>query len=251
MPSPFFLIGQAWKFYQKQPALVPVMIWLLFLPGLTADVLRQLLADSGQEVVWSSNRTILLILGMLVMWLVNLWGVSCVLVVGKRILQHKAGRTRTSFKAVRTQAARSLVPLLLTGMLRDCFTILWALALLVPGVFYALRTSFYQVVTVCEGKPYREALQQSKEVMHDRTGMTVLTLLSFNILLFLPVMLIDQLGSELIPAEDVIPSFALSVFVAGLRSIALLLSLLGLIVLYKHLTKGRHIHVTPDIDPED
>jgi uncharacterized membrane protein len=202
-------------------------------------------------IEWSSNRTILIILGMLLMWLIILWGISCVLVVGKRLLQHKAGRTRTSFKAVRSQGARALVPLLLTGLLRDCFTILWMLALIVPGIVYALRTSLYQVITVCEEKPYREALQRSKDAMKGKTGMAVLTILALNVLLFLPVVMIDQMGTELIPMEDILPSILLSIFVAGLRSIALLLSLLSLILLYKHLTRGRHIQVVPDIDPEE
>jgi hypothetical protein len=186
-------------------------------------------------------------LGILLSWVISAWGICCVLVAGKRILHHKAGRTRTSFRALRAQGGAMLMPFILTGILRDCYTVLWALALIVPGIIYSLRTSFYAVATVCEGKPYQEALRRSKAAMQGRSGMVILTILSLNILLFLPIVMIDQTAVQLIPAEDLIPSILISIFTAGLRSIAVLLSLLSLVFFYAFL---RTEHGPKEIKPE-
>jgi hypothetical protein len=245
-PSSLTLIGQSWSFWQKQPVLSPVMLWLLFAPTAASSLMLDRLLKDGTTIQWASNQTILLILGLLLSWLLALWGTCCVLVVGKRILQHKAGRTRTSFKAVRKQAAKALIPLMLTSALRDCYTILWTLLLIVPGIVYALRTSFYAVAAVCEGKPYQEAMKRSKDAMEGRLGTTVLTILALNILLFLPPVLIDQFAADLIPKEDRIPAILITIFTSGLRSIAVVLSLLSLIHLYAFLRKGGPREVIPD-----
>lgn len=238
MYSPLFLIGEAWKFYQKQSVLFPVTMWLLFVPGIASRLAQRHLFVEGTEISWSSSVTILLILALLASSVVFVWGSACVLVSAKRILNHPAGRTRTSFSAVRSQGARVLMPLLLTGLLRDCFTVLWALLLLIPGILYALATTFYAVAVVCEDLPYRAGLRRSKDVMMRGFGLNALSILALNVVLYLPIVLMEQTADALIPASDVIPQVLMDVFLAGLTAIATTLSLLSLVHLYGLLRAG-------------
>jgi hypothetical protein len=250
-PSSATLIGQSWSFWQKQPTLQPVLFWLLFAPALSYSVCIRLLLGDGESMTaidWSSGRTIVLILGMAAAGVTFVWGGAAVLVVGKRILGNKAGRSRSSFRSVRNQAARSLVPLLLTGLLRDCFTILWSLLLIIPGIVYALRTTFHNVIVVCEGIAYREALERSKEAMDGHLIRNTLCILALAIQLFVPVIFIEQAAIALVPQTDLVPSYLLLIFTSGLRSIATLLMLLSLVHLYAFLlaTKKHFEEVTPD-----
>ncbi len=254
MPSPFTLIGESWQFSQKQTVLFPVTIWLLALPEIGATLLMKLLPEQADPALWSGNTTILAALGIGVMWLLFTWGMCCVLVVGRRLLKLKVGRTRTSFRAVRTQAMRSMLPLILTGILQMCFTILWSVLLIIPGIIYSLRTSLYTVAVACEGITYREALNRSKSLIDQHLFASFLTIITLNLLLFTPIMMLEIGGANLVPADDMIPSLLLTIFTAGLRAIATLLSLLSMVSLYAYLRsqKPKSEQIIPgDIDPED
>ena len=230
--TPFALIGQSWKFYLKQPVLLPVAVWLLFLPMLGYKLLMMWLLRDGMDIDWTNSQTILAILGVLCVSLLMLWGTCCTLAVGKRMLQSSAGRKRTSFRTVASQGRRLIIPLLLTGILRDCYSILWALLLIIPGIIYSLRTSFYAVIVAGEGVAYQEALTRSKEAMKGREVSVILTILAVAILLFIPIMMLEQAAAELIPEDDMLGTGLFAVFSSGLRAIATVLSLLSLTHLY-------------------
>lgn len=144
MPNLFTLIGNAWRFYRKQPALNGVLFWLMFLPITAVNVLTQMLTPpptgvtvpgSYSGMVAPSASAMLLFLPLLLVFtLAVVWGSACVLLVGKRLIQSKAGRARTSFAAVRSDAMAYVMPLFLTGILRACFTIFWCWALSIPYV---------------------------------------------------------------------------------------------------------------------
>lgn len=117
-----------------------------------------------------------------------LWGTACILLVGERIVKSPAGRNRSSFASVRRQGMHYVIPLFLTNILRDIFTLLWMLLLIIPGIIYKIRTSFYAVIIICEGKEYRESLQRSKELVHGHTWQVLWYFIVAGLLLFLPSM---------------------------------------------------------------
>lgn len=195
MPSVFTLIGSSWAFLRKQPVLNPVIAWLFILPltlqsSLLSEIeedvtlLGDLLARNTGMSPGAVTATIILIQIIFSVWV--LWGSACVLVVGKRIAQSKAGRSRTSFKAVRDQASKFIIPLFLTQILRACITLLWALLLIVPGVIYDLRTTFYDVIIVLEGKEYREALRESIDTVKGNSWPLFWILIALGFVLFIP-----------------------------------------------------------------
>jgi hypothetical protein len=178
--------------------------------------------------------------------LVLIWGIACVLLLGKRLITNKAGRSRTSFKLVRMEGRKFVINLFLTGILRDCFTILWGLLLIVPGVIYAIRTAFYHVTIVCEGLGYRSALKQSKEVVTGHTWTALWYLFGLGVVLFFPAILLtgllDQItifDPRLMPAIFLLESVAMS--------LAILIFNLATILLYSELKKLPHpVEVKPD-----
>jgi len=117
-----------------------------------------------------------------------LWGIACTLLVGERIVKSPAGRTRSSFSSVRERGVRYIIPLFLTGILRDIFSLLWALLFIIPGIIYKIRTSLYAVIIICEGKEYREALQKSKELVKGHTWQVLWYFIAASLILFIPPM---------------------------------------------------------------
>ncbi|MDD5469244.1 MAG: hypothetical protein PHO92_00365 [Candidatus Peribacteraceae bacterium] len=120
------------------------------------------------------------------LWL--LWGTACILLIGERIVKSPAGRNRSSFASVRRQGMHYVIPLFLTSILRDIFTLLWMLLLVIPGIIYKIRTSFYAVIIICEGKEYRAALQRSKELVRGRTWQVLWYFIAAGFLIFFPFM---------------------------------------------------------------
>lgn len=132
MPSVFTLIGSAWEFFRKQPALHFATIWLVFLPELLTNLLQPLIPDPmnpAASAITQQDRGVLLGISIviLLLWVVAMWGIACVLIVGKRQLQKSAGRNRTSFKAVRAQARGYVLPLVLTTVIRAGMLVVWSL----------------------------------------------------------------------------------------------------------------------------
>lgn len=117
-------VGVGWTFFWRQPALVRASLLLVFLPLLASYALSA--PADGQR---PESMAVLVVLHLTAIILL-VWGIACVLTVGKRLLQAKSGRTRTSFRAVQSQARGLIVPLLLTDILRACIAFLWGLPLL-------------------------------------------------------------------------------------------------------------------------
>lgn len=207
MRATFALIGSSWDFFRRQPALLSVGIWMLFLPTLGIDALN-VLHDSGIVTPdIKAGAAIGILLLILLLSLVIVWGQCCIYVVGRRMLQAKAGRARTSFGALATQAKPFVIPFVLTHVLRACITLLWTLLLVIPGIIYALRTTFAPVIIVGENKAYRAALQRSKDAVKGHSWRIFGTLLLLVILLFVLPFLVIGLAS--LPLPDTLPSHGL------------------------------------------
>lgn len=166
-----------------------------------------------------------------------LWGISCCTLVGKRLLQSRAGRARTSFKVVRKQAWRFVMNLMLTDILRGCFTFFWALLLIVPGIIYQIRTFFYFIAIVCEGKGYRSALQQSKNVVKGQTWTVFWYVLGLILAIFLPLIAIDMLIVGLVSRLDERLTIVTYLFSSYLYGLGIFIFLLSSISFYAHLKK--------------
>ncbi|HVW66195.1 MAG TPA: hypothetical protein VHA78_00520 [Candidatus Peribacteraceae bacterium] len=193
MPGIFQLIGDAWNFGRKQPALIHVSFWLLLLPMLAMSLLSRLIAMQRFSNAATSGPATAASLLMIVLAVVFVWGMACVLIIGKRMLAAKAGRSRTSFKAVRREARGFIIPLILTSILRSVFAFLWALLLIIPGIIYSVRTAFYFIIIVEEGVSYRAALQRSKEIARGHVWDIFWRFVVLAIILFAPISIVTAI----------------------------------------------------------
>ncbi len=180
---------------------------------------------------------LLIILLNLALSLWFLWGTACVLLVGKRIIKSPAGRSRSSFKLVRKQAAKLIIPLFLTDILRDCFTLFWGILLIVPGIIYRVRTLFYAVIIACEKKEYRKALKQSKKIVKGHSWTVFWYMLGLGIVIFLPTTFLTLIVDETINGFDSRLSPAADILNGAIFSIAVTIQLLATIILYKEIKK--------------
>jgi hypothetical protein len=133
--NPLRLISESWRFLLKQPALWHVLFWFMIMPAIGMDLLQEY---NPQSDVPSIDRIgdMGYILATILFLFVTFWGVACVQVVGRRMIQSKAGRARTSFRAVRRDAVPLIVPLFFTDLLRSLITFEWALLYIIPtGLF--------------------------------------------------------------------------------------------------------------------
>lgn len=240
MDNIFSTIGQAWSFFQKQPVLNHVALWLIALPSSVMISLAQL-QEWHPLFVRESNfdpitlPMILLVFAQLLLTIILLWGAACTLLVCKKILRNSAGRTRSSFKKVRQEAGVFVVQLFLTDILRSCFILLWGLLLIIPGIIYAIRTFFYQVAIICEGKQYRDALQQSKNIVTGQTWKTLLILVGLSIILYLPVAVGTGILTSIIIQMDSQLLLPANIITAGLWSIATIVFTIASVYVYKNL----------------
>ncbi|PIR52930.1 hypothetical protein COU76_04100 [Candidatus Peregrinibacteria bacterium CG10_big_fil_rev_8_21_14_0_10_49_10] len=245
MSNAFSLIGTAWDFKKSQPVFRAVLFWLLFLPMLCLFVLSDYIANepyfssaTWEDVATGTVNPHLLIgtlfLQILIVVLL-LWGIASVTLVGKRLVQSRAGRARTSFKTVRRQAAHLVTNLFLTSILRGCITLLWSLLLVVPGIVYSVRTFFYFVAILCEGKGYREALNQSSKVVRGQTWVALKQICGLCAVIFFPLIVIDSLIVQLVYL--LAPALLRITYLSSsyLISLGLLLFLLSSMTLYAEL----------------
>lgn len=241
MPNLFSVFGQSWDFCRKQSALMQAAFWLLFLPALVGQFLTDYQIANKTMLGNRPEISLLLVLCQIVIALLTLWGTACVLSVGKRLLQTKAGRAKTSFAIVRSQGAAVFVPLLLTGILRTIFGFLWTLLLIIPGIIYMIRTAFYPIIVVCEGVAYRPALKQCLELSKGRfwqiagtiVGLGVLTLVPAQLISAILLMMADGLPVGAIAAADTAASLVFT--------IALVVYEIGLVIAYDHFRPRGHV----------
>jgi len=178
-----------------------VLLWLVLLPLVAMTLSEYILSLSPtfqsinkSGVIWGETdlRPVFLLIAMQIAFsLFLIWGVACILLVGKRVLSaNGAGRNRTSFRVVRKEARKYVLTLFFTGILRTCITILWTLLLIIPGIIYSLRTIFYHITIVCEGKEYRSALHKSISVVRGHTWKVFWYMLGLGFSLFVPAIFI-------------------------------------------------------------
>lgn len=199
----FRFVGASWKFFWRQPALRTATIALVFFPLLAMSYLDM---DAAAESAEHAAVLVVLYIGAAV---ILTWGTACILIVARRLLQAKAGRLRTSFKAVRGHAAGMIVSIILTEILRGCITLLWSLPavalaiyalsiidvpqllsapfddqrpfffllgiclLLVLPAVYAMLTSLSSHVVVFEKVAFRQALKRSRQLTQAHAGRTL------------------------------------------------------------------------------
>ena len=248
LPSPLSLLQSAWRFYRKQSVLTSVWIWLLLLPLFANTLISHEMNPVEGEYIWDKEWIAPSVLALLILGVLILWGEACILLVGKRMLQHKAGRTRTSLRAVCRQARKYIVPLILTSILRACYTLLWSLLLVIPGIIYTLRTIFFAIVVVAEGKAYRPALHSSIAMMRKRTMRVLLRLIGTAILVFVIPIAIDLLLNQSATASMMPLATAVALVHAAVWSFASLLYTLSLVALYAYLKE--HTQVFEEYKPE-
>jgi hypothetical protein len=234
MPNLFSLIGSSWDFCRRQPTVLQSALWFLFLPSVLGNLLSDYQLMHLDELQGRREILAVLVLGQIALALICVWGTACVLSVGKRVLQAKAGRTRTSFKTVRQQASGSFIPLLLTGILRTIVTILWGLLLIVPGIVYFFRTAFYPVVVVCEGMAYRPALRQCLDISRGRFWPVTGTVLGLGLLTLLPAQILAGILSFI--AKDLgLPALIASTVASGIFfTFALVIYLIAMVGAYEY-----------------
>ncbi len=134
-----------------------------------------------------------------------LWGQACTLMVAKRMVASPAGRTRTSFSAVRKQAKKYIAALFITEILRSIITVLLALLLIVPSVIYSIRTIFFDIMMIERGRVSygRDALKASNNIVKGHTWSIFWRIFTIGLCIFLPVGILDSIITELITMADV------------------------------------------------
>jgi hypothetical protein len=213
----------------------------MFLPALGGNLLAEYQLANMDTLRDRTEILIVLALGQIVFALILLWGTACILSIGKRLLQAKSGRTRSSFKTVRTQASATFVPLLLTSILRSILIILWSILLIVPGIIYFFRTAFYPVIVVCEGMAYRPALKQCIELSRGKFWSITGTVLGLSVLTLLPAQIVSGLFAFIAKDIGIGALVAANIASCLLFTLALTLYLLGMIGAYDYYRPRGHI----------
>lgn len=242
MFSPFPLLRTAWEFYRKQPVLNQVMLWLLFLPLLGLQVAGHLLGPPAENPWPALNPgpglSLLLWLAGLLLGVTVTWGYASVLLIGKRLIKSPAGRSRTSFKAVRSQSLQFVMPLILTNLLHALCMLLGLVLLVIPGVVFAVRTGFYPVALVAEKKLYLSALRRSNAVVRGRTLQIFASMLLLGLVTFLPAGLVTGLAATIMGAVDGRLLAIADAVEAAAFSFAVTLHALATIEMYAHLREA-------------
>ncbi len=254
-------IAGGWTFFWRQPALQRSTALLVFLPLVA---IYELDPPSGLR---SPEQTAVLVVLNIAAFVFLTWGIACTLTVGKRLLQAKAGRLRTSFKAVQGQARGLVVPLLLTDILRLCIAVFWGLPLVgllfvalwladennlsresfdawYPWVWpvgfvlallplgYLLLTSLAPLAVAYEKLSPRQALARSRQLTWSRFGRT-LAIVIVLLLLWTPGLLVETAFGIYI--DENIARYAMPVVTAFFDTFALTLWLLTMTQYYKAL----------------
>lgn len=236
MPNLFALIGESWGFARKQPVVWQTVFWLIFLPATASQIL--LLADRNGR---TPETALLVLLANILLVLLTVWGGICLLVIGKRMLQAKSGRSRTSFKVVRTEASKLFIPFVLTSVLATIITVLWGLLLIVPGIIYLVRTVFYQIIVVDEGIAYRPALRRSIDITRGRFWQVAGTIAGLSLLILLPTQIINA-GLHFMAKDLPLPALVSATVAEGiLAALATMLYTFALIPAYRHFRPVGHV----------
>ncbi len=184
---------------------------------------------------------LMLVLAQIVLALLLLWGTTSILIIGKRILQAKSGRTRTSLHIVTSQVKTFFLPLLLTSILRSLLTILWGFLLVVPGIVYFFRTIFYPVVVICEDIAYRPALQHCVQMSKGKLASIAWAIIQLSLYTFIPAQIIAILLNIFVETLPTGAMIAADVISSIIFATAVVLYLLSLISIYDHFKPKGHV----------
>lgn len=235
MPSLLAPLATAWLSYRKQRLLWWVTLLLLFPSLFIGDIIQTFFFR--RELLPVTLAILLLTIGLFV------WGQACVLITGKN---------RRSFRSLLRDARPLIIPLLLTGLLRQCFILLWGVLLILPGIIYGIRTTLFDAVIAKEGQQYRQALRRSAFIVRHNMWRTVGVVLATYLLFFLPAYL-PEIFSLLLPATfaEALPwnsgiLVAKNMILAG----GMALSLLTHIALYRELRTTGLASPHPRLPPE-
>ena len=198
----------------------------------------------------SFGISVLVILGI-VLAIVYTWGIGCVLLISNKLYKSKAGRKRSSLNAVRKEAQKYIVPLFLTSILRSCFTFLWLLLLIIPGIIYSIRTMFFSVEVVLEDNAYRNGLRKTKETVTGNTWKAFWSVLGVSVILFLPATMVDIALNYILDELLEIPGLLIAAIISnGIFGILTIIFTLASMIIYRELLKIRppkleHIKPSP------
>jgi hypothetical protein len=271
MAPTFSLIRKAFAFASKQPVLKQISLWFIWLPLAAMQLIIVMSRTTGEASPLEARGAVIrgIVIGSL--GLVLLFGILAILVVGDRLLQSRAGRTRTSLKGVVTEVRDLYFPLLLTSLLRGLISLLLALPLLIPllwlrreglllfpplagfpffallllglaalpALLFSLLTMFFLVVLVHERQAYMRCLWRSISITRKRFWYAVSTLLLFVLVFLVPLELVTVLLAIVIPHTP-LALIILWVFISFLASVSVTLSLLSLILLFGEVRGGTH-----------
>lgn len=244
-----------------------MLLWLIIVPGMAGDWLETRIQPASLMFhhPWKPEEILSLLLSLFLL-LLSLWGYACVLFLGRRLIQNKAGRTRSSFRAVRREGLMLLPPLLFTSLLQGCllfyrsllflipsflliaFTLppspssplsvsnAWPLAfllpLLLPALLYYLRTFFFEAAIACEGKNLRQALKRSDELTRGMLAKSIARIAILASFTLLPVSLVHAVLMIIIPASSTPVFLTLSLLENGLMACALSIFAFSTIALF-------------------
>ncbi|MDB4978293.1 MAG: hypothetical protein JWM56_479 [Candidatus Peribacteria bacterium] len=278
-PGIIDILRGSFEFYRKHSALNWVMLWLMILPGIGLNLLKSLLKYGTVNVPnYQSQLPLRIVIGVgaLALIIIVLWGTASVMVIGKRQIQNKAGRARTSFKTVRQESRILVGRLFFTNVIQTytalyyslLFTVpalmyllihptcqiqsknwqattscLWPVLLmtplLIPALVYLLRTIFYGVIIATEDKAYREALRRSMEVTKGSLLYILTIVLGLAIIMYVPVLaLVSVLQILAGTSMNLITSTLLSILDNSLHSFGCMLMILSVVSLYGILRDG-------------
>jgi hypothetical protein len=263
-PSATRFLHDAWRFFRKHPALLAILFWLLILPDAVVNMIERL-GLGPSAILLAPHRGVRLeeLFGSFVVvaaLLLTLWGQSCVLFVGKRMVQNKVGRARSSFKSVRRDALPFVAPFLFTMILRASFFFYRCLFFLVPFIlfihlnvpspfyailfplalpagFYVIRTAFADVALFCEGTACRAALARSQELTRGRLVPVFLMLLSIAAFTLLPAFFASWAVDMLLSAAAPRLGFVSDILGSALRDFAFILFAYASVAYYGELRK--------------
>jgi uncharacterized membrane protein len=137
--NPFRLLSDAWAFLRSQPALYSVLLWFLMVPVVLMDILEEYWPHGDTEQLEQISM-VAFGFAQLVLTVVLFWGLACALLVGRRMVLSRAGRARTSFRSVRRESIKLIVPLFFTSVLRAVITLEWALLAIIPAILFVMAS---------------------------------------------------------------------------------------------------------------
>jgi len=231
-----------------------IAFWLFFVPVAFIDALAGMVGVAHAQGVeldatalqsMSSAEIVASIPLFIVLIYFLFWGQACVLVVAKRMVSSPAGRNRTSFKAVRKEAKKYITTLFLTELLRSIITVLLTLLLIVPGIIYSVRTLFYDIIMIEDGKiAYgRESLNRSKDIVTGNTWNVLWRVATMAICIFIPTGLLNaSVMGGLTAADSRLETFAiiLNDFVGAFTGVFFIVCTVALYAELKKTNAGKY-----------